>query len=265
MSIYSTGAEAYRDTAKWLVAFVPVSTIVAGAVALGPRLLEDAAAAASPTAWAQTRVAVLVGVGLIVAGVGGVLWSGARLLRTQPVDFTALLKDSEKLREAFQNGVGVPYFLDDASYLAALKKLAATWATGDAVLDAELERANASTEELRSWALQQQLRPAFRTFGWVFGLGVLLIVAGFLAVAAGLGPAPIRFGTPTVVVVELSDAGAVDLATATGCTNIAESTFLAVAGTWESPVLEVDGPDCEFGAQWRPSSGGAELRPLSEP
>lgn len=267
VSIYSTGAEAYRDTTKWLVAFVPVATLVAAAVALGPRLLQDAAAAPGLAEWVQGSGLALVGLALIGGGVAAVMIVGAKLLSTQPVNFAELMNDSTKLSQAFTAGVAAPYFLDDVAFARALADLAVTTPDDtattpeDAARDAKLQGTAGVTDTLRDWALQQELSAAFSRFAWAFAAAVVLITGGFLITAGALGPAPPRFDEPSMMQVYLDQAGTAELREGTGCTDPERSAFYAVGGTWEAPVLEVDGPDCRFGARWEPTER-IELRPV---
>ena len=41
MFVYSAGADAFRDTTKWLVAFVPIAALGTAAVVLGPLLVRS--------------------------------------------------------------------------------------------------------------------------------------------------------------------------------------------------------------------------------
>jgi hypothetical protein len=60
--------------------------------------------------------------------------------------------------------------------------------------------------------------------------------------------------------VTVSRSGAADLYSMTGCSNPTGTKFHAVAGTWSSPVLIMEGAGCRFGAQWQPLSKLAEVR-----
>lgn len=255
MSVYSTGAEAFRDTTKWLVAFVPTATIIGAGAVIGGRLTGDAAASDSILLWAFDNARPLVGIGLSVIGVALVIFYGARVLSTQPKDFSSLLSTDDKaLSEAFSAGVGTPYFLDDRTFREAIADLHANWANEDIVTDAEVSRAVAATDMLRGWALHRALAMSFATFQRAFGAGILLIVGGLVLTTITVEPEGGTIDQPTLVSVEMQEAGAKDLLDATGCKTPVSTEFLAIAGTWDAPVLAVEGASCRFGARWRPES-----------
>lgn len=142
MSIYDTGADAFRDTTKWLVAFVPIASIVAVTAAIGPRLAGDAAASESLGDWARANVLPLAGVAAVVAGVVLIVVFGANVLSTQPNDFTSMFTtDQQRLSDAFSAGVGAPFFLDDQAFKLALADLDAKRAAGQPIPDADLTAA----------------------------------------------------------------------------------------------------------------------------
>lgn len=261
VSVYSTGAEAFRDTTKWLVAFVPIATIVATAGLLGPHLLSNAAASDSPWAWTREHVWPLVGIATVVAGVVLVVSFGAKVLTAQAKDVRRLLtKDEEKLSSAFSAGVGAPYFLDDRAFRNAVASLDERWSTGSQVSESELTRVVAATDMLRGWALHDALASSFRRFQIWFGVGVALIVVGLISAAVVIAPTGAAIEQPTVVQVTLAESGAQDLRNKTGCQAPTETEFVAVAGTWGAPVLEADGLGCKFRARWRPEPQLIELR-----
>ena len=183
------------------------------------------------------------------------------VLSTQPKDFVKLLStDAEKLSNAFSAGVGVPYFLTDSSFKNALAELQVAWDDKSPVSDSQLTRTVAATEALREWVLQNELARSFRTFRNWFAFGALLIVVGFVVTTTTLGPPPGVINQPEVVRVTVSQAGAKDLLDSTGCTKPMQTEFLAIAGTWEAPVLETVGPGCKVGTMWRPNLDAIEVR-----
>ena len=265
MSVYSAGADAFRDTTKWLVAFVPIAALGTAAAVLGPLLVRSAQTARSLSAWAGDNAWALGGVAAVLVGVMVVVWFGARVLSTQPKDFGALLKTNPKrLSDAFSVGVAAPYFLDDNGFKDALATLEAKWRPDSTTppTDAEVSRAAAAVEALREWALQDELAAAFRRFWKFFAIGLVLIVAGVVVAAVTIVKPSASIEKPTTVQVSVNQPGAADLLKKTGCTTPAMSQYVAVAGTWDAPVLQVDGPGCLFGNRWRPKSGDFEIHPL---
>ena len=61
MTVYSTGVESYRDTTKWLLALVPLASLVAAASVVVARLVMGKSAAGSWSAWATTFWPALLG------------------------------------------------------------------------------------------------------------------------------------------------------------------------------------------------------------
>ena len=266
MSVYSAGADAFRDTTKWLVAFVPIAALGTAAVVLGPLLVRSAQAAPSLSAWVGDNAWALGGVGAVLVGVLVVVWFGAQVLSSQPKDFGALLKTNPtRLSEAFSAGVAAPYFLDDNGFKNALAKLDVKWHQDSTTppADAEVSRAAAAVEALREWALQDELAAAFKRFRIFFAIGLVLIVAGVVVAAVTINEQGASIEMPTTVQVSVNQPGAADLLKKTGCTTPAKSQYVAVAGTWDAPVLQVDGPGCLFGNRWRPKSGDFEVQPKS--
>ena len=266
MSVYSTGADAFRETTKWLVAFVPIAALGTAAAVLGPLLVRSAQSARSLSAWAGDNAWALGGVAAVLVGVMVVVWFGAQVLSTQPRDFGALLTtNARRLSNAFSAGVAAPYFLDDNGLKTALATLEAKWRPESTTppTDAEVSRAAAAVEALREWALQDELAKNFRKFRKYFAAGLVLIVAGVVVAAVTIDEQGASIEKPTTIQVSVNQPGAADLLKRTGCTTPAKSQYVAVAGTWDAPVLQVDGPGCLFGNRWRPKSGDFEIHPLS--
>jgi hypothetical protein len=260
MSIYRSGAEAFRDTTKWLVAFVPISTVLGGAVLLGPRLLADLIQADSLKTWVGDSGWVLIGIAMITIGIVLIVWLGANVLSAQPHDFRTLLRDSGRLSEAFEAGVGAPYFADDTSFTNATLHIFATQSKDSQVSTTNLESAVAVTDMLLSWAFHKALSKAFNRFRIGFAGAVGLIVTGFVVASASLQPVGGAVDRPTTVEVTVNQVGKANLQNQTGCSKPEESEFVAIAGTWDAPLLSVFGPDCQFAARWRPDPSVIELR-----
>ena len=260
MSVYSTGAESYRDTTKWLLALVPLASLVAAAAVVGPRLVTGKTAAGSWIAWITTYWPALLGCVLVLVGIWLTVARGARVLSTEPKGYDKILGDGARLSKAFAAGVGFPYFLTSEDFKTAVQNLNAA-APGDS--NTSTERAVAASTQLLEWSFFDALRAEFGAFKIRFLLGIVLIAAGLASaiVAVNLAPAPIA--QPTAVVVRLSSPGATALIRSTGCQAPSTTRFVAVSGTWSSPVLETEGPGCRVNAQWRPSISQAQVLPAS--
>jgi len=264
VSVYSTGAESYRDTAKWLVALVPLASLVAAAAVVGPRLVKGETAAGSWSAWITTYWAALLGCVLVLGGIWLTVAKGAKVLSTAPKGYDEILGDDERLSAAFGAGVGFPYFLSSETFKDAVQDLNAP-PSNDPAEQAERaaanERAVAASTQLLEWSFFDALRGEFGAFKIRFLVGIVLIAAGLAAaiVAVNLAPAPIA--QPTAAVVRLSTPGATALIQSTGCRKPSTTRFVAISGTWSSPVLETEGPGCHINAQWRPSTSQAQVLP----
>jgi hypothetical protein len=266
VSVYSTGAESYRDTTKWLVALVPVASLVAAAAVVGPRLVTGKTAAGSWSAWITTYWPALLGCGLVLVGIGLTVAKGAKVLSTEPKGYGEILADGARLNKAFGAGAGFPYFLKSDDFKDAVLDLNDAPPSDQAaqtVRAAANERAVAASTQLLEWSFFDALRAEFGAFKIRFLLGIVLIAAGLALaiVAVDLAPAPIV--QPTAAVVRLSSPGATALIRSTGCQAPSTTRFVAVSGTWSSPVLETEGPGCRVNAQWRPSSSQAQVLPAS--
>ncbi|MGJ7440973.1 hypothetical protein [Aquipuribacter sp. MA13-6] len=264
MSVYSTAVDAYRDTTKWLVTFAPITAALTAATLVGPRLVRSAQAAPSAAAWGADNWGVLLAGVALLGAVAAVLASGARVLSVEPTDIAtqaASRRGASDLATAVGAGVTTPEFFTKESYVEAMTQQAHAWDQPTRVAaDVErLERLRTATEALRDWSLFNGIQKPFSDFRRVFVVSSAVLVAALVYIPFALGPST-PIGEPAEVAVSLSAAGAQDLRSTTGCTDPGSSEYLAVGGTWQQPVLAVDGPGCRFGATWQPTTDQAELR-----
>lgn len=263
-SVYSTGVEAYRETTKWLAAFVPVTSLVTAAAVSGPKLIRSIQAAPSLGAWVQRYWLVLLCAVGLFGGIGAILWFGARVLRTEPADIGDLATGqagAQDLAHAIGSGVAAPEFFSKGTFDVAMSELANAWDTGELVGDDDprLTRLRPAVEALREWSVFHRIQRTYRDFGIAFVAAAVVISIAILLAPAQLGSgAPID--EPTRVEIGVDAAGREDLAAHTGCTTPDSSSFFAVGGTWDQPQLAVDGPGCRFGATWKPDPAHIELR-----
>lgn len=232
MSVYRTGVGAYRDTTKWLAAFVPITTLVAGLALTGPQLICSAQAAHSAASWAVDHWGVILGVLALLVAVGAILWSASRVLSTEPSDLADLVdspKHSTALATAIGSGVMMPEFFTKEEFDLARGVLANAWDQDTALSadDPRLTRMRVATESLREWALFREIRTPFAVFRRVFIVAVGVIVTATIYIAFALGAA-LPVSEIAKVTVRVSAAGAQDLQTLTGCTDPGQSEFLAI-------------------------------------
>jgi hypothetical protein len=277
MSIYESATTAIRDTVKWLTALLPTAAITATVVVVAPHLAASLHASSSTLDWLG-RHGLLAA--LALAALGSITWllvTSQRVLTVEPIDLADLqvkpdpsCEDApnpegnarEDLAAALGAGVAMPYFFDKASYDAALVEVASADLT-DPLLEARTTRLAAAGEAIRQWSVHDRIQGPFTTFKWAFVLacatvGVFLLVAATqLGAGAGAGP--------TLVQVDVNDAGEQSLRHTTGCTDASVSTFYLAGGSWEAPRLLVDGPGCAFRAEWKPLADQVEVRPTATP
>jgi hypothetical protein len=202
----------------------------------------------------------------VLGGIWLTVAKGAQVLSTAPKQVDKILRDGARLSAAFGAGVGFPYFLTSEDFKTAVQDLNAA-PPSDQAAQAERaaanERAVAASTQLLEWSFFDALRAEFGAFKIRFLLSIVLIAAGLASsiVAVNLAPAPIA--QPTAVTVRLSSPGATALIRSTGCQAPSATRFVAISGTWTSPVLKTEGPGCRVNAQWRPSISQAQVLPAS--
>lgn len=264
MSVYDSGVAAYRDTTKWLVAFVPIVSILAATVTIGPGLTLSVQHAQSLGDWlVDYWLAAVCGL-VLLGGIAAILYWGAKVLSVEPTDLGKLQDQAfaARLEDAIGAGVTAPEFFTAESFNAAMAALANSWDQPQPTPADELNltRLKGAVENLRQWAIFDRVRTAFTCFIVAFTLGVAATGAAIVVAASQFDTSPV-IEKPTAVSVELNGAGKVQLTERTGCTEPAATTFLAVEGTWRHPTLTADGPGCRFGITWAPRSDNIELRP----
>jgi len=268
MSIYDSGVGAYRDTTKWLVAFVPLGSLIAATVTIGPDLVWSSGHAQSFKDWLLDYWLTAICGLVLLAGVAAILWWGAKVLSVAPTDLGQLQSQAfaPKLATAIGAGVTAPEFFSPESFNAAMAALANAW-DKPAPTQADtlnLARVQGAVENLRQWSVFDRVSTAFTQFITAFILGTGGIGIAIILAASQLDSSPV-IKEPTAVSVNLNGAGRAQLAESTGCSDPSTTTFLAVGGTWQHPTLTADGPGCRFGANWAPRPDNVELRPKPQP
>lgn len=267
MSVYSSGVTAYRDTTKWLAAFVPVTALVSAAVLVGPDLIVSVQTSSSAAEWLGDHwLVVLSGIGLF-AGISAILICGALVLSVEPTDIGKLAtpgSDRRKLEVAIGNGAALPEFFNWEDFYAAMSDLANRWDDPDKTKrptaeDAVLVRVKPAVESLREWSVFSRIQRPYLVFRIAFVASSVVIVAALVLAPVQL-PSSEVIRKPTSVLVDVDSAGTQDLQTTTDCDDAKTTTFTAVGGTWDYPRLAVDGPGCQFGATWTPGPEHIEVR-----
>ncbi len=265
MSVYTSGTEAYRDTVKWLCAFLPVGTLVASGVTLGPALVASAAGTGSVRAWLRDAWPLLICLAAVAIAIGAVLVAGGQALGAQASRSSDLINTSTPSREsnAYTAAVGAgalaPWYLDRATFeseFAAVFEHQDDGATPDERL---LGRVESAVEVTRDWSTHYHTRKAYRVFLFTFGASILAVIGSTLVSASRRVSETID--KPTPVDVAFSVEGINRFSKATGCDDPATAAFVVVDGSWDHPVLSATGSGCIFGIEWRPTSADAQVRP----
>lgn len=264
MSIYSDGVAAYRDTTKWLTAFVPITSLAAAALVLGPDVIASIQTEQSPVSWLEHYWFVLLAAIAVSGGIAAIMFCGAAVLSVKPADIGDLANGriaTAALSGAIGAGATAPYFLDISSFNKVMSDWANALDSGEPVKedDPRLVRLKPAIDALREWSIYDRIQGPFRRFVWIFVSATAIIVAAILTAPAQLDSSA-AIEKPAKVEIEVGADGQAALQQATGCLNADTSVFFATGGRWSRPILAVDGPGCRFGATWRPNPNHIELR-----
>lgn len=253
MSIYKSGVDAYRDTTKWLVAFIPVTAITTTAVLLAAPLRAGALAASDPSTWMARHGSIVWCAIVVIAAIGAILWCAARVLSAAPIEVASILERvggaKKEIDAALGSGIAAPAFLSTAEFDTATVKLRDP---NQSPSPPELDRLGDAFETLREWTMFTETKRRFNLLAIAMGLGIPAICIAVLVALSHVGSAA-AITEPVAVDVQLSRSGADALTASTGCQDPPTTTFLAVAGTWDAPVLLPSGTGCEFGVRWTPA------------
>jgi hypothetical protein len=117
MSVYADGVAAYRDSTKWLVAFVPITTVATGLVAAGAPSFGRIRAQSETTLTHLVFAAILTTLAL-----SAVMLSGTRVLDAEPESLSSLQKPKNRatLAKAISDGVIAPHFFDAEAFQKAM-------------------------------------------------------------------------------------------------------------------------------------------------
>jgi len=228
----------YKETAKWLLGFIPISSITGLIVILAPQF-GDAREMGFST-WLGHNGAVAIGVGLTAAGFIAVAAMCCHVLLAAPSQFIELQQDRNWMSAAFSDhAVGQPDFVDVDKFTEANK--AADGAMSDPAQAIPIRRTIDSIMELSA---ELNAKQRFTRFAVAFIVGVLAIGAGLGLTAFALPPDQIT--RPTPVTLLPGDAVVESFRALSGCETIEGTTAIAVAGTWSSPDVRLYGPGCTF-------------------
>jgi hypothetical protein len=235
----------YKDLAKWLIAFIPVTTLASVGLALGPNA--DTIANVGLADWVAERPIAVTAVGAVVLTTVGLVALCARVLLAQPSEWTELASDPEWMSEAFSRySAGRPDFLDATAFRSAEINCLAD--PGDvrrtAVAETTLRVVNLSGD-LNAKALAQK-------FLWAYLVGIVVIAAGVFTVLVSAGGEPSTITSPASATVHIPHDERARFTSATGCSMPSKVAAVAVAGSWTEPRLRLFGEGCDDD-EWQPS------------
>ena len=240
----------YKDLAKYWIGFVPVATLISLGVALAPNA--DQLAQVGLSDWIDQRWPILIALGLVVGALIGMTWTCAYVLAAEPTKFGDLLSDANWLSDAFSKyGVGRPYFLDSSQFTDAETKSRELDDSGQ--FDPRASAVNDVTARVSALSADLNAKARFRTFGLTFAGGVVVVIGGVLFVLASSASGLQIITDPTPVTVHVPAGAVTSLRKATGCQVAADTSAVAVGGTWTSPKLRLFGKGCKDIA-WVPSA-----------
>jgi hypothetical protein len=248
----------HKDTAKWLLTFVPIPTFVVLALSLGPRY--EAIEGDDPVNWLCENWVPAVAFVVAALATFGLTLMCCLVLLTGPTDLGALMKNDNWLSAAFnEHGVGEPMFTNSSAF----KKVGPLVKAGsDQVTDQQISAYNATNDRLRTLSEDLNTRARFRCFVYVF-IGCAILILGGLTVATATLPA-----TPDAITKPTKVSILVPLATqprftadTNGCTCLHDTTAIAMSGIWTHPKLRLIGKGCPTDLWTPPADLDAVIAP----
>lgn len=248
----------HKDTAKWLLTFVPIPTFLALAVGLGTRF--TAITQVGIIDWACQFPAPAIAVAVTAIATFAILIACCWVLVTGPTDLAALKKEPNWWSDAFsQYGVGQPYFTNSDGYNDTNTARAQGKAT-----DAQIKALADTMQRIVALSEDLNTRNRFRCFLWVLGFGAAFILAGLCTATATLPTTPDAVTKPIKVSILVPPGTEPRLAAdfaAAGCTCDHDTTAVAVGGLWNNPTLRLIGKGCQTGTWTAPADLNAVITP----
>ncbi|MBK8446310.1 MAG: hypothetical protein IPL41_06380 [Micropruina sp.] len=241
--------ELYKDLAKFWMAFLPVTSVVALGVPLVPTVEQITQVGWIP--WVGVRWPVLVAFLVALAAVVAMSVLCARVLASEPTLVDTLLSDTNWLSEAFSKyGVGRPYFLDSSKFLAAELDSRKRDVNGE--YDKRASAVNEVTARISALSADLNAKAKFKAFWWVFCVGIAVMLAAILFILGASGPnVVVVVIEPTPVQLHIPADQVAAVGAETGCTTPQAVSAVAVGGTWAKPQLRLFGSGCSD-AEWSP-------------
>jgi hypothetical protein len=245
----------YKDVAKWLMTFTPISAFLTLTLTFAPRA--DAIIGMGFSQWvcAFPLVAASVVVTLIATVVIIVMCS--RVLLVEAGKWTDLQKKENWFSAAFSDhAVGLPLFPASDNYTEAETK-----ARSDQASPAEQTALAATSRRILELSESQNARDRFKEFSIAYVICTVLILAGLAIATVGLPANPDPVTKPTPVSILMQPGTEERFSAASGCVTMQGTTAIAVGGLWNRPKLQLIGPGCPSGEWTAPVDLGATIAP----
>ncbi|WP_313674181.1 hypothetical protein [Mycolicibacterium sp.] len=235
----------YKDTAKWLLTFTPITAVITLALTLGPRL--NAIVGIGLDGWVRRFPVATAAIVLTLAATVAVVALCRYVLLAEATPWTELRKSPTWWSRAFSDhAVGMPLFPASTDFEAAEIR-----ATTDEATSAQQSALAATTLRIQALSETLNAKARFLRFSWGYGICMLLIVTGLSVAAFSVPATPEAVTKPTKVAILLPDGAERRFTETTGCATLDGTTAVAVGGLWDHPAIRLIGPGCPAG-QWTP-------------
>ncbi len=240
------GGALYKDMAKWLIGFVPVTALAGLGVALAPNA--DVIARLGLSEWMSEHAWAVGGVAAVVIATLVMVVMCARVLLAEPTGWVELTQNSKWMEAAFAKySVGRPHFFDLTEFSNA--ELASHTNPQDKRATAVAE----TTARVVTLSGDLNAKHRLKVFLWVFAFGTVAVIAGVLVVLVNTSTAPDVIVRPTPVVLHVPASSETAFDSATGCRASSSADAVAVGGSPDVPDLRLFGRGCRADT-WKPSA-----------
>lgn len=238
----------YKDVAKWLLGLVPITTLASLGLALAPSA--DVIGTVGLWNWLEGHQTTAVSIVAILVATIAMVATCAHVLLAGPTEWDTLWNDDHQVwrTDAFAtHAVGRPYFYDASEFHTA--ELASH-------ADSKDERkpaVEAITSKIVALSSDLNAKTRLKRFLVVFGVGVIVVFVGVIAILTSASPLDEVITAPIVVGLHVPAGELDEFTEATGCSTPSEVEALAVSGTWRAPHLRLFGDGCTDD-EWSPDA-----------
>jgi hypothetical protein len=237
----------YKDTAKWLLTFTPITAVVTLALTLAPRV--DAVAGAGFMNWVCEFPIATAAVVLTLFATVLIVALCSYVLLAEATSWTTLRTSGNWWSKAFsEHAVGMPLFPASTDFATAETK-----ATTDDASSAEQTALAATSRRILELSESLNAKVRFKRFSWGYGISMLVIVTGLSVAAVSLPATADPVTKPTKVSILMPTGTENRFSETTGCATLDGTTAIAVRGLWNHPTLRLIGLGCPAG-DWTPTN-----------